>query len=364
MQISGISKSFGSIKAVNNCSLDINEGEFLVILGPSGCGKTTFLRIIAGLETSHSGEIWVSKSSWTSLSPQKRNVAMVFQSMALYPHRSVRGNIAYPLKLRKMKKQEIEYKVNWVCNLLKIKHLLNRKIRNLSGGESQRVALARALVREPSVFLLDEPLSNLDAQLRLRARAEIKKIQRELGITTLYVTHDQEEAIALADRIAVMNEGRIIQVGSSDSLMNKPEDIFVAKFLGKPPMNILSGSITGLSENNILVDLDSGSCVTSSNSIAFETIPVKSGIIKIGIRPDDIKLLSEICRNGEEKGWLLEGNIDLVERLERGFAIHFNCQDMTIIAFSWKYPDADQKLAWIPTSRCHFFNAESGSRVE
>src|SRR5438309_7337215 len=229
----------GELGAVTNVNLETREGEFLVFLGPSGPGKTTLLRMIAGLETPTSGEVLIGGQVVNNLSPRDRRVAMVFQSYALYPHLSVYKNIAFPLKAQNVKKELHKEKVEWSADLLGIKHLLHRKPRELSGGERQRVALARAIVREPSVFLLDEPLSNLDAQLRASARDELEQFQRRIGTTTIYVTHDQVEAMGLGDRIVVMKAGAVRQIGTPQDIYDEPADTFVAGFVGSPPMNLV-----------------------------------------------------------------------------------------------------------------------------
>ncbi len=226
--------------AVDDLDLATTEGEYLVLLGPSGCGKTTLLRLIAGLEQPTSGEIFIGGEPMVGLPPRARKIAMVFQSYALYPHKTARKNIEFPLKAQGMEPAQRAERVEWAANLLGITRLLDRRPRHLSGGERQRVALARALVREPSVFLLDEPLSNLDAKLRATARDDLKQFQDRVGTTTIYVTHDQVEAMGLGDRIAVMSEGRIRQLGSPREVYHDPADTFVATFLGSPPMNVVT----------------------------------------------------------------------------------------------------------------------------
>jgi multiple sugar transport system ATP-binding protein len=232
-------KFFDAVCAVDGVDLLAKEGEFLVLLGPSGCGKTTLMRMIAGLERPTSGDIVIDGSIVTALPPRARNVAMVFQSYALYPHLTVEKNISFPLRAVGMRKDEIRKKVDWAAHMFGIERFLNRKPRQLSGGERQRVALARAVVRDPVVFLLDEPLSNLDAKLRNSARDELKQFQHNLGTTTIYVTHDQAEAMGLGDRIAVLNQGRVCQVGTPYEIYDHPTDIFVATFIGSPPMNLI-----------------------------------------------------------------------------------------------------------------------------
>jgi multiple sugar transport system ATP-binding protein len=225
--------------AVRGLSLDIADGELLVLLGPSGCGKTTALRMLAGLEEPDSGDIRIAGASVVGKEPKDRDVALVFQSYALYPHLSARENIRYPLKLRKMSRTEQDSRVDRVADMLAIKHLLPRRPGQLSGGEQQRVALARAIVREPRVFLMDEPLSNLDAKLRVHTRTELKTLQRDLGTTMVFVTHDQAEAMSLATRIAILSAGELQQIGTPDEVYDRPANIFVAEFIGSPPMNLL-----------------------------------------------------------------------------------------------------------------------------
>jgi multiple sugar transport system ATP-binding protein len=242
----GLSKHFDEVHAVDGIDLVANEGEFLVLLGPSGCGKTTLMRMIAGLERPTSGEILIDGAVVNDLPPRARNIAMVFQSYALYPHLTVEKNISFPLRAVGMPKDESRKKVEWAAKMFGIERFLDRKPRQLSGGERQRVALARAVVREPVVFLLDEPLSNLDAKLRNSARDELKQFQRNLSTTTIYVTHDQAEAMGLGDRIAVLNQGKVCQVGTPQEIYGHPMDTFVATFIGSPPMNLVDDAASWL----------------------------------------------------------------------------------------------------------------------
>src|SRR2546425_2806458 len=235
----GVKKYYGDVVAVDGVDLVTRDGEFLVLLGPSGCGKTTLLRMIAGFETPSAGELVIAGEVVNDLPPRARKIAMVFQSYALYPHMTVFKNIAFPLKAQRVGKAAIPQKVEWAASLFGIGHLLHRKPRELSGGERQRVALARAVVREPAVFLLDEPLSNLDAQLRASARDELQQFQRRIGTTTIYVTHDQVEAMGLGDRIVVMRAGTVRQIGTPQEIYHEPADTFVARFVGSPPMNLV-----------------------------------------------------------------------------------------------------------------------------
>ena len=242
LEVRGLRKEFGDVVAVDGVDIKSEEGEFLVLLGPSGCGKTTLLRMIAGLEHPTEGQILLGGEDVTDLPPRARQIAMVFQSYALYPHMTVARNIAFPLKAQGVDGPERDEKVKWAAGLFGIEHLLHRRPRQLSGGERQRVALARAIVREPSVFLLDEPLSNLDAKLRAAARDDLMGFQRRIGITSVYVTHDQVEAMGMGDRIAVMRDGKIRQMGTPEEVYHHPADTFVAQFIGSPPMNLLDWS--------------------------------------------------------------------------------------------------------------------------
>src|SRR5216683_2210429 len=234
-----IRKDFGDVAALDGVSLSACDGEFLVLLGPSGCGKTTFLRIIAGLERQTSGDVLINDEIVNDITPRARGVAMVFQSYGLYPHLTVANNIAFPLRTQGTPRAEIKRKVDWAAGLLGIDGLLHRRPRQLSGGERQRVALARALVRNPTVFLLDEPLSNLDAKLRASARSELKRFQQTVRTSTIYVTHDQVEAMGMGDRIAVIDHGKLRQIGTPAEIYDDPADEFVAGFLGTPPMNLV-----------------------------------------------------------------------------------------------------------------------------
>ncbi|MGH2411526.1 MAG: ABC transporter ATP-binding protein, partial [Chloroflexota bacterium] len=240
--LKNLSKRFGKVTAVNEVSLQIRDGEFVVLLGPSGCGKSTMLYSIAGLETISGGEIYIGDRLMNRVPPKARNIAMVFQDYALYPHMNVYNNMAFGLKLRKAASQEIERRVHDAAALLSIEHLLQRRPRELSGGQRQRVALGRAIVREPDVFLMDEPLSNLDAILRAQMRTEISRLHRRLHTTFIYVTHDQVEAITMGDRIVVLKDGLIQQVGSPQEVYDLPANVFVGGFIGTPAMNFLSGT--------------------------------------------------------------------------------------------------------------------------
>ncbi len=243
IKLEHVTKRFGDVVAVNDMNLEIHDQEFVVFLGPSGCGKTTTLRAIAGLETPDEGDIFVDGKPVNTLSPADRDIAFVFQFYALYPHLTVFDNIAFPLKAVRAVKSEIEERVKEVADILQIQGMLDRKPSHLSGGEMQRVALGRAMVRRPKAFLMDEPMSNLDAKLRVDMRAELKRLQHRLGATTIFVTHDQVEAMSMADRIVIMHEGSLQQVGTPQEVYNQPETVFVAQFMGSPSMNLIGGRI-------------------------------------------------------------------------------------------------------------------------
>lgn len=282
VQLKKITKRFGDVVAVNGVNFEINEGEFLVLLGPSGCGKTTALRMIAGLESIDEGDIYIGERRVNDVLPKYRDVAMVFQSYALYPHMTVADNIGYPLKLRAVGKAERREAIANASRLVRLEELLNRFPKQLSGGQRQRVALARAIVRRPKVFLMDEPLSNLDAKLRGKMRAELKHLQHELGITTIYVTHDQIEAMTLAQRVAIMRQGVLQQVDTPKNVYNDPGNLFVAGFIGSPTMNFLNG---GLKDDDFVMP---GCCIKGVGQGSRENVI-------LGVRPEDMK----IVENGE-----------------------------------------------------------------
>ncbi len=287
VEVRSLTKQFegNATPAVDDLDLVTTEGEYLVLLGPSGCGKTTLLRLIAGLEQPTSGQIYIGGQPMAGLPPRARKIAMVFQSYALYPHKTAAKNIEFPLRAQGVPPDERAKKVEWAANLLGITGLLGRRPRHLSGGERQRVALARALVREPSVFLLDEPLSNLDAKLRATARDDLKQFQDRIGTTTIYVTHDQVEAMGLGDRIAVMSAGRIRQLGTPHDVYHDPADTFVATFLGSPPMNVVErdGVLVGFRPESLLpkgvVDPDPDAVTVSFHVTRVENLGSERHVI-------------------------------------------------------------------------------------
>ena len=361
LRIKDLTKRYGNVKALGNFSLEIKSGEFMVLLGPSGCGKTTAIRCIAGLISPSSGQIYIDDELVNNLPPKNRDIAMVFQNYALYPHMSVYDNIAFPLKMRKKSRSYTEQKINEVANLLGMMDLLNRKPKELSGGQMQRVALGRALVREPKVFLMDEPLSNLDAKLRMYMRTEIKKLQKKVGITTLYITHDQIEAMSMADKVAVMNGGLLQQVGKPQEVYNQPANTFVAGFIGNPSMNFL--------ECDLVKDITT--VHFESNSISF-TLP-NPGIrstskslpkrITIGMRPKEICILEDENLSDIK----MKGEITFTEMLGDDSIIEVKTGSSLIrVANANSNPDLSVGRVitlGIPYSKVHFFDTDNGKRI-
>ena len=284
--LESIEKSFGPLKIIDRLSLQVGDREFLTLLGPSGCGKTTTLRCIAGLEGVDGGRIIIDEKVVNDVPPQGRDIAMVFQNYALYPFMNVRDNITFPLRLHKVPKDQVERKLNEVAELLHISGLLSRKPKQLSGGEQQRVAIGRALIRDPKLFLMDEPFSNLDAKLRVQTRSEVKRLQRELGITTIFVTHDQAEAMALADRIAVMDRGILQQVDNPNQIYDSPVNVMVAQFMGSPPMNVLDATLQR-PDRAELKEGGAGGVVLTREEVGRAAAAVKGDRVRVGFRPED-----------------------------------------------------------------------------
>jgi multiple sugar transport system ATP-binding protein len=318
LSIRNLTKRYGNLTVLENFSLEISSGVFMVLLGPSGCGKTTVLRCIAGLTDITSGEIYIGEELVNKLPPKDRDVAMVFQNYSLYPHMNVYDNIAFPLKMRKTDKKLINDRVQKIANLLNIGNLLIRKPKEISGGQMQRVALGRALVREPKIFLMDEPLSNLDAKLRTEMRVEIKKLQKEVGITTLYITHDQAEAMSMADNVGIMDAGKMLQLGSPQKVYNEPANQFVGSFIGIPPMNFLKFRIVKV--KSMFLKLDSDNSLEHDNKSMIEVPSMLSAkiersreeIIVLGVRPKDITVLR---KDEEFDGLRLKGEVTYIELL-------------------------------------------------
>lgn len=363
-----VTKVFGKdVKAVNDLNLNINDQEFMVLVGPSGCGKTTALRMIAGLEEATSGDLEIGEKRVNDVPPKDRDIAMVFQNYALYPHMSVYDNIAFGLRLRELKgffwqithaaeakkvKQSIDDRVQEAAKMLGIDHLLHRKPKELSGGQRQRVALGRAIVRKPKVFLMDEPLSNLDAKLRIQTRAELIRLHRDLGITTIYVTHDQVEAMTMGQRIAVMNEGVLQQCDHPETVYNQPANMFVAGFVGAPPMNFVKGKI----DSNKFVSAEFTFSVPANHPAHG-----KSGEVVLGVRPEDI-----FDAQGKDAENSFEATVDVLEKLGAEDTAYLKAGSQSMIASldpaSRIEMGTSAKFA-IDMNKVHFFDPESGAAI-
>jgi multiple sugar transport system ATP-binding protein len=350
INICGVSKSYGTTPILHEMTLAIGAGEFVVLVGPSGCGKSTLLRMIAGLEEVSAGEIRIGGTLVNDLPPKARDIAMVFQSYALYPHMSVADNMAYSLRLRRTAKQDIETAINAAADKLGLGPVLERKPKALSGGQRQRVAMGRAIVRRPTAFLFDEPLSNLDARLREHMRAEIKKLHREIGATSIYVTHDQIEAMTLADRIVAMNGGQVQQVGSPLELYDRPANLFVASFIGSPAMNLFPalfsrrGGEPAIKHAGFTLPL--GHDVTLAEGTA----------LTVGIRPEHVAL----------GAGSVQGIVDLVEPTGLGTIVHLTLRDTALKAFSLARPSLTigaSVAVDLPARNLHLFGPD-GARVE
>ena len=346
VRFENVEKSFGSVQVLKNFDLEVEPGEFVVLLGASGSGKTTALRILSGLETPSAGRVYIEGQDVTDILPKYRNISMVFQSYALYPHKTVAENIGFPLKVRKLAKQEMESAIADAAKQVQLDGLLQRYPRELSGGQRQRVALARAIIRRPSVFLMDEPLSNLDAKLRGHMRAELKHMQQSMGITTIYVTHDQIEAMTLAHRVAILEKGVLQQLATPAQIYNDPENLFVAQFIGSPPMNVVHGSLEG------------SEFVTQG--VRINTL-VQDRIEKavMGIRPED-------CAVASTAEGTLTGKIYTNELIGDHTLVTVNWGDDQI---SVKAPkdftgqQGDEVGLIIPSDRLFVFDESTGSRI-
>lgn len=345
--IRDVSKIYnGGVTAVSDVNIDIADGEFIVLVGPSGCGKSTLLRMVAGLETISRGEVTIGGRTVNDVDPADRDIAMVFQNYALYPHMTVYENLAYGLKNRRTPKTEIDARVAEAARMLELQPYLERKPRALSGGQRQRVAMGRAIVRKPSAFLFDEPLSNLDAKLRVSMRGEIKRLQRRVGTTSLYVTHDQLEAMTLADRLVVLSGGRIEQIGRPLDVYHRPATTFVASFIGSPAMNLVSGELHGskLALGPALIDLGTN-------------VPTQ-GAVTVGLRAEDLRLHA-----GAEGS--LPFRIDYVEELGSQRLVHGMVGDQAMVAaLSSEIPLPETTSLSIAPSRLHFFDTASGQRID
>ncbi|ROU00165.1 ABC transporter ATP-binding protein [Histidinibacterium lentulum] len=347
--IRDLRKSFGALDVLQAVDLEIAEGEFLVLVGPSGCGKSTLLRMIAGLETVSSGEIWIGGADVTEVLPRDRNIAMVFQSYALYPHMTAAENMGFSLRLRRAPKPRIAEEVDKAAGVLNLLDYLKRKPRELSGGQRQRVAMGRAIVRDPKVFLFDEPLSNLDAKLRVQMRTEIRALHRRLGATTIYVTHDQIEAMTMADRIVVMNGGRVVQVGSPLELYDRPSDIFVAGFIGSPSMNFVPARIEG----DAAVVENGGPGARFPLGAMASRLP---GAVKVtlGIRPEHLSL-------GSSSLPTLRTRVEVVEPTgaETLLSTRLGGVEVVAVVRDRVAPGIGEEIdLFIEPSKLHFFDSE------
>jgi multiple sugar transport system ATP-binding protein len=343
-------KEYGNVVAVDNVSLTIDDGTFVSLVGPSGCGKTTTLNLVAGLIDISDGEISVDGKVINDLDPKDRDIAMVFQNYALYPNKSVFENLAFPLKMRKMRKPEIKEKVRQTAELLSITPLLDRRPRELSGGQQQRVALGRALVRSPKAFLMDEPLSNLDAKLRVQMRAELKRFHKELNATVIYVTHDQLEAMTMSDKIAVMSGGQLQQYGTPDDIYRRPANTFVASFVGSPSMNLLRGRAEQHGEFHYVIGPDYRIRVNNANWARIRG----SKDLVVGCRPGDVK----VTREPSEAGF--KATIHTVEPTGDLTYLHLRVGDSLLIATVSPFFDAamdDEVWLTFDDDRLHLFDA-------
>jgi len=318
-----VTKKFGDVTAVNDLNIQVRDGEFLVLVGPSGCGKTTALRMLAGLEEQTSGDILIGERVVNDVAPKDRDIAMVFQNYALYPHMSVYDNMAFGLKLRGMPKQEIDRRVNEVGEMLSIGHLLKRKPKELSGGQRQRVAVGRAIAREPAVFLMDEPLSNLDAKLRVQTRAMLQKLHQRIHRTTIYVTHDQVEAMTMGERIAVMKDGILQQLDTPENLHERPVNAFVAGFIGSPAMNFFNGKIH---QNGGGPVADAG---FFSAPVRGEAASASGKDVTIGIRPEDIE---DLAHSGSRELVPVDAKVEVVEFLGNELQLELSAGGQNFIA--------------------------------
>src|SRR5881296_1065919 len=318
-----VTKKFGDFTAVKDLSIQVRDEEFLVLVGPSGCGKTTALRMLAGLEEQSTGDIFIGERRLNDVSPKYRDISMFFQNYALYPHMSVYDNIAFGLKLRGVQKQEIDRRVNEVAEMLGIGHLLARKPKELSGGQRQRVAVGRAIAREPAVFLMDEPLSNLDAKLRIQTRAMLQKLHQRIRRTTIYVTHDQVEAMTMGDRIAVMNEGILQQLDTPENLHERPANLFVAGFIGSPAMNFFPAKVVGSAGSAVA---DAGFFKAPLTGKAAES---GGKDVILGVRPEDIDDMAHVRADGHLP---IEARVDVVEFLGNELQLLLAADSQTFVA--------------------------------
>jgi multiple sugar transport system ATP-binding protein len=363
VKLSNIGKEYADgNKVIHGIDLAIHDGEFMVFVGPSGCGKSTLLRMIAGLEEISSGQLFIGEQLANEIAPAKRGLAMVFQSYALYPHMSVYENMAFSLRMAKLKTSEIEQAVQQAATILQIDHLLQRKPKDLSGGQRQRVAIGRAIVRKPQLFLFDEPLSNLDASLRVQMRIELSRLHQELKTTMIYVTHDQVEAMTLGQRIAVFNGGRIEQVGAPLALYEAPANLFVAGFLGAPKMNLLKARVVQIRQQNVTVQLTDGSELVVE--IDGQSLAIAEQVT-LGCRAEHLTLASDESDNSDNNDAAnrLKLTVNFVEYLGDAAIVYANLEnESSVVAIKLPMESASVKAdatiqVQLPAGRCHLFDA-------
>lgn len=368
VKLTNIIKRFGNTEVIKNLSLHIKDGEFLVLVGGSGCGKSTTLRLIAGLETATEGQILIGDKDVTDVPPKGRDIAMVFQNYALYPHMTVFDNIAFGLKLRKMPKAEIKKKVEEAADMLDITPYLHRKPKELSGGQRQRVALGRAIVRDAQVFLMDEPLSNLDAKLRMQTRTEIKRLQKKLGITTVYVTHDQVEAMTMGDRMAVMKDGVIQQLATPAIAYEFPANLFVAGFIGSPAMNFIPVNVSELNAQQVQIAGKNMNLTLKRPQGSQEMEGFKGQDMILGVRPESIALVEEDTRAQKGNWQPLTAMIDVVEPSGSRTFVHMTIGGQTVISEAdtikvMHLQGNTEITVWFNSSHVHLFDPTSEKRV-
>ena len=348
--------------AVHDVTLDVRDGEFVVLVGPSGCGKSTTLRMIAGLESISAGTVAIGNRVVNDVPPKARDIAMVFQNYALYPHMTVRENLGFALKLRSMRSSEIATRVESAAATLGLGEYLERKPRQLSGGQRQRVALGRAIVRQPQVFLFDEPLSNLDAQMRVSMRREIARLHQELKVTMIYVTHDQVEAMTLGDRIVVMNKGHVMQIDTPLNLYERPRNKFVAGFIGNPAMNFVNGTVEGSGQSRFVAE-GGGWTIDLPEAVAAKLRVAKGRAITMGIRPEDVSVVPSVSSAPAT----VKARLDLVESLGNETFIYARAgeHDVTARVQPTALPPIGSEIALaFALGRAHFFDGENGGRID
>ncbi len=375
VRLNNLTKHFGDVVAVDDVTLDIADREFLTLLGPSGCGKTTLLNMIAGLESPTAGEVWFDDRNVTAVPPERRDIAMVFQTYALYPHMHVFDNVAFGLKMRGVPAEERKRLVLAAAKTMEIEHLLDRKPRALSGGQRQRVALARAIVRDPGVFLLDEPLSNLDAQLRVVMRTELKRLHGDLEMTFVYVTHDQAESLILSDRIVVMKEGKIQQIGTPESIYDSPANTFVAGFVGSPPINLLKGVLDRAASGDWRVVGEGFSCGVPA-SMAEQIKQPEGRKVSLGVRAEDIGIneapssAGSASETGSQTGYMDQsvGRAEVVVREPMGSDLYLTVDVGGSNVKVRTRPDSrsdkgDVLDLFFDLDKIHLFDEESGNSI-